>query len=157
MLATKSKNYLKKQNYYIDKTRGMEPLDYIKKKFDHSNETNKSHTGYDVPVDYFKSLESKILAQTVEKVAVDRPVRRLAIPWKFAAIAASLAIVVWSVAFLNSEDILAEQFSMNEMSQEDSYNLLMEDEMDLELEDLLEMEGIDEILDELEQELIVKK
>lgn len=134
----------------------MEPLDNIKKKFSQIDETNKSHSGYDVPGDYFQSLEAKILAQTVDKESEVRSIRRITIPWKFAAIAASLALVIWSISFLNNGDTI-DQYSMLDMSQEDSYELLMGDEIDMDTEDFLELEGIDEILDELEQELIVKK
>jgi hypothetical protein len=130
----------------------MDELDRIKKHFKESNTRNEQF-GQSVPENYFEELEDKILLGLTQKEnEVKSTIKKKTLYTrivKFSAVAAAVTILFLGVNYFNEapEDTFAE---LIEGDIETEYFLENED---LFTEDFLELEGIDEVLDELEQQL----
>lgn len=130
----------------------MEDLDKLKDLFRSENTRNKQY-GQAVETDYFDALEEKILLGSTQNENTDKTNKnrkslyiRLA---KYSSVAAAVALLIYGISFLSGtpDEVLVDNSTV-----EYTTDYLLETE-DIYIEDFTEIEGIDEILDELEQQL----
>ena len=130
----------------------MDDLDKLKDLLKSENTRNQQY-GQSVEPGYFDELEKKIILgstqnQTTAKEKSSRKALYMKLV-KYSSIAAAIALLFVGFNFFNTNQV--DTYAQNSNA-EMNVDYLLETE-DIYIEDFTEMEGIDEILDELEQQL----
>lgn len=130
----------------------MDELDNIKKLLKESNTRNKQY-GQSVPENYFENLEENILSTyNQSEITSEYKGRRTLLSRiiKISSIAAAVAILFLSLNYFYE----APTDSFVELVDSDIETEYFLESENLYTEDFLELEGIDEVLDELEEQLL---
>lgn len=130
----------------------MDELDKLKEKFQESNSKERQY-GQEVPSGYFEDLEQKILlGSTQKKTQKVTPIKSSVMRniWRVGSVAAAVMLVFVGVNHFMKDQSQEVYSEIIDTDFETEYFIETED---LYTEDLLEMEGIDEVLSELEEQL----
>lgn len=131
----------------------MDELDKLKQEQQEKNDSNSQY-GQFVPSSYFENLESRILSQVIdfekEPIAEVQSKRKIYTLLRYGGVAAALLILFLGISKFDSESIETAEYA--EVSELEQVDYLLKSE-EFYAEDLLEIDGIDEVLTELEQQL----
>ncbi len=131
----------------------MDELEKLRQEQQEKNDRNSQY-GQSVPSSYFENLERRILNQVAnletEPIIEVKSKRKIYTLLRYGSAAAALLILFLGISKFHTESIETPEYALlNEMEQVD-YLLKSEE---FYAEDLLEIDGIDEVLSELEQQL----
>lgn len=129
----------------------MDSLDKLLEDLKKQDQVGKTSFGFKVPDGYFEQLTEDILAKTETKAQPKVQVFNL---WKYASIAAAfLAILSIFLLKTSSEEVMTKTELFSELSQKESLDYLINNQIEISTDELLELENIDEIIDDLKNDL----
>ena len=130
----------------------MDDLDKLKDILRSSNTKNKQYS-QEVEPGYFDKLEEKILLGSTQKNIEEEPKKNKKSLYirlvKYSTVAAAVALLIFGINFYKKDTEVT--YADNTTLQYNTDYLL--ETGDIYIEDFTEIEGIDEILDELEQQI----